>query len=250
MLDSQRNLENAAGTATYYDHLWPTLGTKLHYTEINRVRFLVEGIREFAGCAGLKILDIGCGRGWMAPFLSPLGSVTGVDFSPAGIQFARENYGEHASFLLADAASPTLGLPAGVRFDVVVCSEVIEHVPEHLSLLRQVAGFLRPDGWFMLTTPNGNVWPQFGRDPRYLTQLQPVENWVTTRQLVALFRQAGFLIVRHEGRPVYEFRIGFTGWLQRRRVEMLSRRLGLYHLWGRLILPTALYQVVAAQKTP
>jgi 2-polyprenyl-3-methyl-5-hydroxy-6-metoxy-1,4-benzoquinol methylase len=250
MFDSQQNLATAAQTATYYEHLWSTLGTKLDYTEINRVRFVVDSIREFVGCTGLKILDFGCGRGWMTRFLSPLGSVTGVDFSPAGIQFARENYGEHASFLLADSQSPRLGLRDDCQFDVVVCSEVIEHVPVHSALLFQVAGFLRPGGWCMLTTPNGNVWPQFSRHPGYSTQLQPVENWLTTRQLAALFRQAGFRIARHEGRPVYEFRIGLAGWLQQRRVEALFRKLGLYHLWGRLILPTALYQVVAAQKTP
>ena len=248
MFDSQRNLETAVETAAYYDRPWSTLGTKLDYTEINRVRFVLDSIREFVGCTGLKILDFGCGRGWMAPFLSPLGSVTGIDFSPTGIEFARESYGDHASFVLADSHSPSLGLPDDSQFDVVVCSEVIEHVPVHSALLAQIAGFLCPGGWCMLTTPNGNVWPQFSRHPGYSAQLQPVENWVTTGRLVTLLRQAGFRIVRHEGRPVYEFRIGFAGRLQRRRVEALFRRLGLYHLWGRLILPTALYQAVAAQK--
>ncbi len=250
MVDTKQNIVTATKTATYYDRLWSTLGTKLHYTEINRVRFVVDSIREFVGCTELKILDFGCGRGWMAPFLSPLGSVTGVDFSPVGIRFARENYGEHASFLLADSHSPDLGLPHDSRFDVVVCSEVIEHSSVHSALLLQIIGFLRPGGWCMLTTPNGNVWPQFSRHPQYSTQLQPVENWVTTRQLVTLFREAGFRIVRHEGRPVYEFHNGFIGSLQRRSVEAFFAVLGLHHLWGRLILPTALYQVVAAQKIP
>lgn len=250
MFDSQQNIETAAETADYYGHLWSTLGTKLDYTENSRVLFVVDSIREFVDCTGLKILDFGCGRGWMTPFLSPLGSVTGIDFSPTGIQFARENYGDHANFILADSHSPTLGLPTDCQFDVVVCSDTIEHVPVHSALLLQIAKFLRPGGWHMFTTPNGNVWPQFSCDRRYRTQLQPVENWVTTRQLVALFQQAGFQIVRHEGRPVYEFRIGFAGWLQRRRVERLFRKMGLHHLYGRLILPTALYQVVAAKKVP
>lgn len=247
--DSQRNRDGAAKTAAYYSRLWPTLGTKLHYTEINRVRFLVEGIREFAGHSGLRILDLGCGRGWMAPFLSPLGSVTGIDFSPGGIQFARENYGEYARFLLAEPHSPSLGLPDDSQFDVVVCSEVIEHVAVHSAMLFQIAGFLRPGGWCMLTTPNGNVWPQFSCHPEYSTQLQPVENWITPGQLAALFRQVGLRIARHEGRPVYEFRTGSTRWLQGRRIEELLRGLGLQHFWGRLILPSALYQAVAAQKS-
>lgn len=248
MFDSQRNRATGTQSVVYYDRLWSTLSTKLNYLEINRVRFVVESIRELVGCTGLQILDLGCGRGWMAPYLSPLGSVTGVDFSLFGIQFAREKYGEHANFLQADADSPTLGLPAGSQFDVVVSSEVIEHVPEQLALLRQIAGFLRPGGWCILTTPNGNVWTQFSSDPKNRAHLQPVENWVTPEQVAALFRATGFRIVRHEGQPAYEFRSGLSGLLQRHRVRVLFRKLGLYHVYGRLVLPIALYQVVAAHK--
>jgi len=186
----------------------------------------------------------------MEPYLSPLGSVTSIDFSRSGIEFATDNYGEHARFVLANPRSPSLGLPEDSEFDVVVCSEVIEHVVEHVALLVQIARFLRPGGWCMLTTPNGNVWHHFKRDLQFSTQLQPVENWLTTGQLVGLLRQAGFRTVRHEGRPLYEFRRGLVGQLQRRHAEALFRRVGLYHLWGRLILPTALYQMVAAQKLP
>lgn len=248
MSDYQQNIVNAEKTATYYNNLWTTVGAKLHYTEISRARFIVDSIRKFVGCNGLKILDFGCGRGWMAPFLSPLGSVTGIDFSPIGIQFAKENYGKHADFLLADSQSSVFDILRDYCFDVVVCSEVIEHVPNHLELLSQIYQLLYPHGWCMFTTPNGNVWPQFSRDPQYRNKLQPIENWVTTRQLASLFQQAGFRILIHEGRPVYEFRVGFAGWLQRRPIESLFKKMGLYSFYGRLILPNALYQVTVAQK--
>lgn len=249
MDESGQNLAVAEKTSAYYDQLWPRLGTNLDRTELNRVRFIVESTQKFVGDQNLKILDFGCGRGWMSPFLSPLGSVTAIDFSSDGIQFARQNYGEHGQFILADTHSPTLGLPADARFDVVVCSEVIEHVPDHLSLLRQIGGFLRPRGWCMLTTPNGNVWPQFHCDSRFQNQLQPVENWLTTDRLAALVRHAGFHIARHEGGPAFGFRVGLPGILQRRRIAALFAGLGLRRLYGQLILPSALYQFVAAQKT-
>jgi len=40
-------------------------------------------------------------------------------------------------------------------FDAVMCREVIEHVPEEYALLWEARRVLRPDGWFLITTPNG-----------------------------------------------------------------------------------------------
>lgn len=248
MAEHPRNLLTAVKTASYYDRLWTTSNAELHYTEMNRIDFIVRNIRTYVGESRLKILDFGCGRGWMAPFLSPLGEVVGIDFSPSGIRCARERYSDHSQFVLADIRLSNLGLPEGLRFDVVVCSEVIEHVPDHLMVLKQIAGFLRGEGWCMLTTPNGNVWPRFSQDERFRAQLQPVENWVGTGELQRLLKEAGFRVEIHEGRPMYDFRVGIRGWLQFRMFDWLLRNLRLYGWYGRTILPTALYQVVAAQK--
>jgi 2-polyprenyl-3-methyl-5-hydroxy-6-metoxy-1,4-benzoquinol methylase len=247
-MDETSNNDTAVKNIDYYNQLWITLGSELDITELNRVRFIVESIRDFCSRPNLTILDFGCGRGWMTPYLSPLGSVTGIDFSPVGIDFAKEHYPAHAKFYLADSTSNTLGLPANYYYDIVVCSEVIEHVPHPLELLKQIARFLPKKGWCILTTPNGNVWPQFSKDPRFIPQLQPIENWLTPKQLKKLFRQAGFRIARHEGRPVYSFTPGIVGKFQRPIIDVLFSKLDLRHIYHRLILPTALYQMVAAQK--
>jgi len=243
-----RNTATATGTSSYYDRLWAQYGTDLGYIDRSRAEFVVAALREIPREHGLSILDLGCGRGWMAPFLAPFGSVTGIDFSPEGIRLARENYSQHAQFLLAQADTPSLGLPGDARFDVVVCSEVIEHVPEPAGLLRQIAGLLHPEGWCLLTTPNGNVWPRFRSDPRFVNQLQPIENWLTTHALAALLRQEGFGVVRHEGRPAFSFRVGPWGLMQRRSIERVFKMLGLGRVYWRAIRPTALYQVVVARK--
>jgi 2-polyprenyl-3-methyl-5-hydroxy-6-metoxy-1,4-benzoquinol methylase len=54
--------------------------------------------------------------------------------------------------VLAEPQAGDLGLSSD-GFDVVVCSEVIEHVPEPVALLKGIACLLEPDGWLVLTTP-------------------------------------------------------------------------------------------------
>jgi 2-polyprenyl-3-methyl-5-hydroxy-6-metoxy-1,4-benzoquinol methylase len=250
MASTRTNAQAAAGSSGYYDRLWLDFGRKLHQTELDRVGFVVDSLGRVADGSPLKILDLGCGRGWMAPFMSAHGSVTGIDFSPAGIEFAQAEYGEHGTFLLADPESPSFGLPAEARFDAVVCSEVIEHCPVHGDLLDQISRFLRPGGLCILTTPNGNVWKDFSSVPAYAANLQPVENWLTPRGLRSELRGAGFRVLRHEGRHDYEvsFRVGLPGRLQQPRIERKFRKLGLQGLFNRLVLPTALYQFVVAKK--
>jgi 2-polyprenyl-3-methyl-5-hydroxy-6-metoxy-1,4-benzoquinol methylase len=243
-----RNSASAVGTASFYDERWRKAGTTLDYTSLNRARFLVGSIVDLVQTWQPTILDLGCGRGWLATFLSPLGPVTGIDFSPTGIAFAKANYGADGTFLLADADSPTLGLPADERFDVVVCTEVIEHAPAPDALLAQIVGFLRPGGWCMLTTPNGLLWPRFRAEPRFQENLQPIENWLTPRQLREAMAAVGLEVKRHEGSPVYGFAYGRGARLQSPRIVALFERLRMERLFGRLVLPSAVYQYVAAQK--
>jgi len=242
------NAASAAQNAGYYDALWKKLAAELGDFEKDRAEFVVAGIKRHVRAEGLEILDFGCGRGWMAPFLAPFGRVTGIDFSKEGISIARRQYGEVGTFLLADPGAPQLGIPVGKQFDVVVSSEVIEHVLDHESFMAQIVSLMKPQGWCFLTTPNGNVWDRFRSDARFKPGLQPIENWLTPAKLSALLRRYGLGIVRHEGRPMYDFRWGIYRVLLKRRVHAAFRFLNLNSLYGKVILPVALFQAVIARK--
>jgi len=241
------NRRNAVANASYYDRLWPALGRKLHETELMRAEFVVNGLRNLASPPPCEILDLGCGRGWFAPFLAPYGSVTGVDYAEKGIRLAREYYGEYCDFRLAESTSDEIGLAEYRRFDVVVSSEVIEHVEDHIAFVRQLRHLLKPGGLLFLTTPNGNVWDRFVHDRRYVHALQPTENWLSPSKLSQILRAEGFLILTHEGRAFSGARYGRQSFLQRRSVQGFFKAIGWERRYGRWILMDALYQVVAAR---
>ncbi|MGC4938419.1 class I SAM-dependent methyltransferase [Kribbella sp. DT2] len=100
---------------------------------------------------GSRVLDVGCGSGLpLARELAAAGhAVTGVDISEVQIRRARELVPQ-AEFVLADAAS--LDFAAG-SFDAVVSFYALIHLPqdEQRQLLRNIATWLRPGGWFVCT---------------------------------------------------------------------------------------------------
>ncbi len=77
-----------------------------------------------------SLLDAGCGEGFVAGDLArrrPEIAVTGVDLSPEAIAYAQERFGKLARFRTGSVYK----LPFSDRsFDLVLCSEVLEHLDE------------------------------------------------------------------------------------------------------------------------
>jgi SAM-dependent methyltransferase len=100
------------------------------------------------------ILDIGCGAGTQltAPLAAafPEIAMTGVDEDVRSLAWARAH---------AVADNLTFAAPVEVtpdrRFDLVIASEVLEHVADPADFLRQLAARVAPGGRLVLTVPNG-----------------------------------------------------------------------------------------------
>lgn len=102
---------------------------------------------------GLKILDLGCGIGGITFPLSYLGyKVVGVDIDQQSIEACNsKNTFPDALYLVGDIAV----LDLRKRFDVVICSEVLEHSTHPERLLHAISKHLNPDGIAIITVPNG-----------------------------------------------------------------------------------------------
>jgi 2-polyprenyl-3-methyl-5-hydroxy-6-metoxy-1,4-benzoquinol methylase len=99
-------------------------------------------------------LDVGCGNGHFCELMLNKGfNVTGLDLDKKSIKMAwrklRSKQGFHV--MLADAQH--LPIRAGL-FDLVVCAEVIEHLPNPALLLKDSVAALKADGNLLLSTPS------------------------------------------------------------------------------------------------
>ncbi len=101
-----------------------------------------------------RVLDVGCGTGanLTAPLAQrfPATNFIGIDSDPASIGYAnRENSASNAQYFVETTFDDT------GTFDLVIASEVIEHVEDPDAFLNSLRAFLAPDGKLVLTLPNG-----------------------------------------------------------------------------------------------
>jgi 2-polyprenyl-3-methyl-5-hydroxy-6-metoxy-1,4-benzoquinol methylase len=98
-----------------------------------------------------RALDVGCGSGAWGERLADLAyAVDGCDFAAAGLERARRTR-HYEELFCADLSLPENPLPAA-RYDLVFCTEVIEHVADHERFCRHIAQALVPGGQLVLTT--------------------------------------------------------------------------------------------------
>lgn len=101
--------------------------------------------------SAFRTLDVGSGEGGIASFW-PHANILGVEISEVAVQIARKNFPD-ARF--QQAAIEEFELGAGMPpFDLVVAQESIEHWTDVPKGLRAIHQALRPNGTFVLTTPN------------------------------------------------------------------------------------------------
>jgi GT2 family glycosyltransferase/SAM-dependent methyltransferase/tetratricopeptide (TPR) repeat protein len=195
----------------------------------SKIAGFLEVILRRNNNASLRMAEVGCGRGWLTNLLSGYyGTCEGVE--PVAGVIAR-----------AKALFPSLRFTAGTAatlleradfqpYDVVISSEVIEHVPhrEQAAFVHSLRALLKPGGYIVLTTPRGDVWDQW---QRIAPPNQPIEDWLTEQQLRGLWEAEGLQCVGLERVYVEVPRLRFVPAPTPEELRTL-KLLPIYQVWA------------------
>jgi 2-polyprenyl-6-hydroxyphenyl methylase/3-demethylubiquinone-9 3-methyltransferase len=150
----------------YYDSLgddwWDPDGPMGLLLRINRFRY-----RYFHGVLqdpkGMKILDVGCGGGFLAEeFASDGADVYGLDLSPSSVQTARDHATKKGLCLrVVSGHAECLPYASGV-FDAVVLADVLEHLEDFETAIAESSRVLRQGGFLLYETVNRTLLSRLG----------------------------------------------------------------------------------------
>lgn len=146
---------------------------------------------------GLDVMDVACGTGYGSALLFESGAarVTGVDISEEAVDYARVHYGREGITFVSDDAE-RLGFDSGC-FDAVVSFETLEHIEDCRAFLRESSRVLKPEGVFIVSTPNGRY---DAKNPFHRSYLSLPEFETLLREVFPEVRPYGQLILGRAGR--------------------------------------------------
>jgi SAM-dependent methyltransferase len=212
-----------------------------------------------------KILEIGCSDGHVMESLkSTLPTNTGaryfgLDISEISLQRAK---GKGFRIMVKSLAEDLPFIPDS--FDLVIASQVLEHIPDMERAIRQAFSVLQPGGYFIITVPLADWFKLYKglirRAPvKFLDQETHIREWalvnfqgfISKDRLLSRLRESGFTISQCQGAFFYSWR------LERLADRALLNCLPVYNIiraWDMILGSTpalrwsARYAIIVSQK--
>jgi ubiquinone/menaquinone biosynthesis C-methylase UbiE len=177
--DEAFDITDPDGLAAWNEEMVARYDVERYYERAHPVVRWVEGRRiaallSLAGPrAGERVLEVGCGAGHVLERFDGCRR-TGIDLSLSMLHRTRRRLG--GSIRLTRASAGFLPFGDGT-FDVVVCTEVLEHTPDPAAVLAELLRVASPDGRVVVSIPNEG---QIDRAKRFLRRIPLLRTWLRT----------------------------------------------------------------------
>jgi ubiquinone/menaquinone biosynthesis C-methylase UbiE len=151
-----------------------------------------------------SVLEIGCGNGDLLADIRG-SKKTGIDFSAAFIDWAREKHaGKNIEFIQMDANNIVLGQ----TYDLIILSNLIGFVSDIQNVLEKVKSCCHPNTKIIVQYYNA-LWEPLIKFTEFigLKQKTPHQNWLSTRDISNLLFISGFDVYRNSKRLIFPFYI-------------------------------------------
>lgn len=165
------------------------------------------------------VLDVGCGEGDLAHALKERGYVvTGVDVSSRALEEADSVLHDSVCFDVESAEWPKEMMER--KFDLIVASEVLEHLFDPAAFLRKATDILSPNGKIIITIPNFLFWKKRLKLIRGIFYYEEKGLWdsghirfFTVKTAREFFNKEGFVVEKeHHFYPnLYKRKLTFLG---------------------------------------
>jgi 2-polyprenyl-3-methyl-5-hydroxy-6-metoxy-1,4-benzoquinol methylase len=196
-MNDDNNKEDLSVSKQFYDEFWSDRTDipreTIKGTEIGDRR--IEVLKIVRKLKPKRILEVGCGIGFLSYELSLISPTVATDLSDGAKDVWKllEEESKNLQFRVGDFASLDF---VGEHFDVIVASEVIEHIPysNQYNFLKKMYDLLKLGGSCILTTPNATyVLPRIAFEAQ-----QPIEDQLDKKGLYKLVSSIGFEISDHK----------------------------------------------------
>lgn len=195
-----------------------------------KLEFLRSSIERYRSAHGLapeqvRVLEVGCsnGRNVTLPLASCGYRVTGLDIHEASIEYAKaHNAFSNARFLCMDLAD----LPEDEKFEMLVLSDVLEHVDDPAGICARALRHLAPGGMVLISIPNG--FGPYELEQRLLrrTRLDRLFDY-SVKKVGRALRRPSSMQGRPVGGPAYNYESGHVQFFHLRDFLSFLDRVGL-----------------------
>ncbi|MCL1142476.1 bifunctional 2-polyprenyl-6-hydroxyphenol methylase/3-demethylubiquinol 3-O-methyltransferase UbiG [Shewanella gaetbuli] len=156
------------------------------------------------GIFGKKVLDVGCGGGILSESMAKIGAIVdGLDMGDEPLEVARLHAleaGVQVNYLKNTAEQHRE--THRNAYDVVTCMEMLEHVPDPLSVIQACCDMVKPGGYVFMSTINRNLmsYLQTIVGAEYLLKMLPVgthehKKFIKPSELLALVDHTDLLCI-------------------------------------------------------
>lgn len=196
---------------------WDTKGPCQPLHQLNPVRLAF--IQSCTPLTHLSVIDVGCGGGILTEALSGFAHETvGIDQASQALEVATH----HAQTLTRPPAYyctsvETFASEHSNRFDVLTCMELLEHVPDPLSIIKACASLVKPGGHLFFSTlnrtPKAFAMAIVGAE--YVLNLLPkgthrYDRFIRPSELTQWLSQAGLKTQHMKGLHYHPFKKSFS----------------------------------------
>lgn len=188
-----RQVDQMPGYNRYFHYAQKVLQVDdplMYLSETEDVYWSIKTALEQRNHKEIDILEVGCGFGYLTYALHQSGyRVKGIDISQVAIDHASNRYGPY--FECIDLNALALD-PAAPQYDVIISTEVIEHIQDIKNFLASASKLLKKHGQLILTTPNRSA---YSPDVLWETECPPVHLfWLSEKTMSKLAEELNMQI--------------------------------------------------------